>query len=67
MTYNYERFDHYVEHGDEQREFAAFANHLHAGDQAPEIRGFRLDEGTEVALSQEWRRRPVVVEFGSFT
>lgn len=67
VTYNYERFDEYVASGDEQREFAAFPSHLHAGESAPEITGVRLEDGATVQLSQDWARRPVVVEFGSFT
>ena len=65
--YNYDHFDEYVEHGAEQREFAAFPNHLHAGDPAPEITGVLLDDRRRIALSETWRRRTVVVEFGSFT
>jgi hypothetical protein len=65
--YNYERFDDYVEHGEEQREFGAFPNLLHAGDDAPEITGTLLAEGERIALFSLWRRRTVVVEFGSFT
>ena len=61
------RFDEYVEGGNEQREFAGFPNHLHAGDPAPEISGTLLDDGSAVALSAVWQRRTVVVEFGSFT
>jgi hypothetical protein len=66
-AYNYERFDDYVAHGEEQPEFAAFADHLHAGDEAPEIAGVLLDAREQLALSSIWRRRTVVVEFGSFT
>lgn len=65
--YNYERFDTYVADGGEEREFAAFPNHLHAGDPAPEISGLLLNERNHLALSEIWRRRTVVVEFGSFT
>ena len=66
-AYNYERFDDYVAHGEEQREFSAFADHLHAGGEAPEIAGLLLDAREQLALSSIWRRRTVVVEFGSFT
>ncbi len=66
-AYNYERFDDYVEKGAEQQEFAAFPGVLHAGDRAPDITGTLLDDGERVALSSIWRRRTVVVEFGSFT
>ena len=65
--YNYDRFDLYVQDGAEQREFSAFPNHLHAGDEAPEISGVLLDERNRLSLSEVWRRRTVVVEFGSFT
>jgi hypothetical protein len=65
-TYNYERFDDYVANGAEEAEFAAFPDRLHAGDAAPEISGTLLDGG-QLALSEMWRRRTVVVEFGSFT
>ena len=66
-AYNYERFDAYVGGGDEEREFAAFANLLHAGDSAPDISGVLLKERNALALSEIWRRQTVVVEFGSFT
>ena len=35
-AYNYERFDAYVESGEDEREFGAFPNMLHAGDRAPD-------------------------------
>lgn len=65
--YNYETFDGYVASGVEQREFAAWPDLLHAGQPAPEIAGTLLDDGEQVALSSVWKRRTVVVEFGSFT
>ena len=34
--YNYERFEDYVECGDDEREFGAFPNMLHAGERAPD-------------------------------
>lgn len=66
-SYNYETFDGYVRSGEEQREFAAWPNLLHAGQPAPEITGSLLDGGSELRLSSVWKRRNVVVEFGSFT
>lgn len=66
-VYNYETFDGYVASGEEQREFGAWPNLLHAGEPAPEIAGTLLDDGSELALSSVWQRRNVVVEFGSFT
>ena len=65
--YNYERFDTYVESGDDMIEFAAFPGHLHAGDLAPDASLTLLDDGTEVRLSDLWADRNLVVEFGSFT
>lgn len=64
--YNYERFDAYVESGEDEREFGAFPNVLHAGDRAP---GGELTPlgGARVQLSELWRARGVVLEFGSFT
>jgi hypothetical protein len=65
-VYNYENFDAYVASGDEQREFGAWPDLLHAGEASPEIAG-RLLDGDQLALSSVWKRRTVVVEFGSFT
>lgn len=65
--YNYPRFDDYVEHGPEREEFAAFANGLHAGDAAPSFAVTRLDDGERLEVSELWRSRDVVMEFGSFT
>lgn len=53
--------------GEDSREFAAFPDHLHAGQQAPDAALTALDDGTTVRLSDRWRSRPVVIEFGSFT
>lgn len=66
-TYNYGHFDDYVEHGGEREEFAAFANHLHAGERAPGFEVVRLDDGARFDVADLWRRRDVVMEFGSFT
>ncbi|CAN5523594.1 hypothetical protein BH23ACT7_BH23ACT7_08130 [soil metagenome] len=66
-AYNYDRFDVHVEDGRERREFEAFPNLLHAGDPAPEIDGLLLNTGGRITLSHIWRKRTVVIEFGSFT
>jgi hypothetical protein len=66
-TYNYVHFDEYVESGAAEREFSAFAGRLHAGEQPPDFTATRLDDGAAVRLSDWWRDRTVVVEFGSFT
>lgn len=65
--YNYATFDGYVASGADRREFGAWPDLLHAGESAPEIAGTLLDSGDPLALSSIWKRRTVVVEFGSFT
>ena len=65
--YNYVHFDAYVEQGGEQDEFGAFANRLHAGERAPGFEVVRLDDGAVLDVADLWRRRDVVMEFGSFT
>ena len=65
--YNYERFDAYVESGQDAREFGAFPNMLHAGERAPDGDLTLLDDGERLRLSELWQRRGVVLEFGSFT
>jgi hypothetical protein len=65
-SYNYERFDRYVESGDDEREFGAFPNVLDAGERAPDGELALLD-GPRVRLSELWSRAGVVLEFGSFT
>ena len=65
-SYNYERFDVYVERGQDEREFGAFPNMLRAGEQAPDGE-LQLLDGERVRLSDLWRRSGVVLEFGSFT
>jgi len=65
--YNYEHFDAYVESGQDGREFAAFPNMLHAGERAPDGELILLGDGERVRLSELWRQRGLVLEFGSFT
>ena len=65
-SYNYEHFDAYVESGQDEREFTAFPDALHAGEQAPDGELRTLD-GERVRLSELWRRGGIVLEFGSFT
>ena len=64
--YNYERFDVYVESGEDMREFSAFPNALHAGERAPDGDLATLD-GERVRLTDLWANTGVVLEFGSFT
>jgi hypothetical protein len=65
-AYNYEHFDAYVESGEDESEFGAFPNLLHAGERAPDGELTELGGG-RVRLSELWRRRGMVLEFGSFT
>ena len=65
-AYNYERFDLYVEGGQDEREFGAFPNMLHAGERAPDGELTLLD-GDRVRLSELWLLQGLVLEFGSFT
>ena len=65
-AYNYERFDAYVESGEDEHEFGSFPNMLHAGEQAPDGE-LQLLDGERVRLSELWRQSGVVLEFGSFT
>jgi hypothetical protein len=65
-AYNYERFDAYVESGEDEREFGAFPELLRAGERAPDGE-LQLLDGDRVRLSELWRRDGVVLEFGSFT
>jgi hypothetical protein len=55
-----------VASGEDEREFGAFPNALHAGERAPDGELFLLGSET-VRLSDLWRRTGVVLEFGSFT
>jgi len=66
IPYNYEQFDAYVETGLDGEEFGRFPNMLHAGEQAPDGELTALD-GSHRRLSDLWRRRGVMLEFGSFT
>ena len=63
MSYNYERFPLDMD----AESFAAFPDHLRVGDAAPD--GTLVDAGDEreITLSTLWKKRPLVIEFGSFT
>ena len=65
-AYNYERFDEYVESGSDEVEFGTFPNMLHAGERAPDGE-LQLLDGERLRLSELWRERGIVLEFGSFT
>lgn len=67
MSYNYDRFDEYVESGQDEKEFSSFFDRLHAGDAAPDAALTALNDGATVRLSELWESRDLVIEFGSYT
>ena len=66
-VYNYPRFDDYVAAGGDVADEAAFWASPRAGQRAPDFALPRLGDGPGVRLSDLWRSRPLVMEFGSFT
>jgi hypothetical protein len=67
VAYNYARFDEYVAAGDDLSDEAAFWATPRAGARATDFTLVRLDDGARIRLSDLWRSRPLVMEFGSFT
>ena len=65
--YNYPRFDDYVAEGGDVADEAAFWASPRAGQRAPDYRLPRLGDDVQVRLSELWRFKPLVMEFGSFT
>ena len=66
-AYNYPRFDEYVAAGGDVADEEAFRASARAGQRAPDFTLRRLGDGAGVRLSDLWRSRPLVMEFGSFT
>jgi hypothetical protein len=66
-AYNYPRFDEYVAAGGDMADEDAFRASPLAGQRAPDFTLPRLGDGAGVRLSDLWRSRPLVMEFGSFT
>lgn len=66
-AYNYPRFDGYVAAGGDLADEEAFRASAWAGQRAPDFTLPRLGDGGSVRLSDLWRSRPLVMEFGSFT
>jgi hypothetical protein len=58
--YNYGTFE-----GEE--DFAGFRTLLQVGSRAPDFAAILLETGKTVKLSDYWRERDVVIEFGSHT
>lgn len=65
--YNYIYFDRHVAAGADEQDEAAFRVSPRAGEQAEDFTLTRLDDGAQVNLSDLWRSKPLVMEFGSFT
>jgi hypothetical protein len=65
--YNYVYFDRHVEAGADDADEAAFRASFGAGEPAGDFPLVRLEDGAQVRLSQLWRSKPLVMEFGSFT
>jgi hypothetical protein len=66
-AYNYAHFDDYVVAGGDVADEAAFWASPRAGQRAPDFSLPRLGDGAGVTLSDLWRSKPLVMEFGSFT
>ena len=66
-SYNYSRFDDHVASEADAADESAFWASPRAGQRAPDFTLPRLGHGTPVTLSELWRARPLVMEFGSFT
>ena len=66
-AYNYPHFDDYVANGGDMADEAAFWDSPRAGQRAPDFTLPRLGDGAKVMLSDLWRSKPLVLEFGSFT
>jgi hypothetical protein len=64
---NYAHFDDYVAAGGDLADEAAFWASPRAGQRAPDFSLPRLGDGAQIRLSDLWRSRPLVIEFGSFT
>ncbi len=59
-VYNYSTFEG-------QEDFAGFRTLLQVGSRAPDFPAILLSTGETVELSDYWRERDVVIEFGSHT
>ena len=67
VPYNYPLFDDYVAGGGDMADEAAFWDAPRAGERAADFLLPRLGDGAQVRLSELWRSKPLVMEFGSFT
>jgi hypothetical protein len=65
-AYNYPRFDEHVATGEDMADEDAFRASPWAGQRASDFTLPRLG-GAGARLSDLWRSKPLVMEFGSFT
>ena len=66
-SYNYSHFDGYVADAGDMADEDAFWASPRAGQRAPDFTLPRLGDGAGITLSDLWRSKPLVMEFGSFT
>ncbi len=66
-SYNYSRFDDYVAADGNVADEVAFWDSFRAGQRAGDFTLLRFGDGAQVRLSELWRSKPLVMEFGSFT
>lgn len=66
-SYNYAHFDQHIAEGGEQEMTVAFRETFRAGQRAGDFPLHSLDDAARVRLSELWRSKPLVMEFGSFT
>jgi hypothetical protein len=66
-VYNYAHFDDYVATGDDAADEAGFWASPRAGQRVPDFTLLRLGDRADITLSDLWRSKPLVMEFGSFT
>lgn len=64
QDYNYR---HFLLDEAEQARFAAFRSFMHAGDPAPDGELVDARSRERVGLSSLWKRKHLILEFGSFT
>lgn len=65
--YNYANFDRHVATDGDIADEIAFRGSSSAGEAAADFALVRLDDGSRQPLSELWRPKPLVMEFGSFT
>jgi hypothetical protein len=65
--YNYAYFDQLVATEGDVADEVEFSRSFHAGEPAEDFSLVRLDDNGQQKLSELWKTKPLVMEFGSFT